>query len=63
VSIYDTSDPPQFGQTECGMCWHEFANTQIYSSLPCGHILCEEFMPKVILDRKVCPTCRVNILD
>jgi hypothetical protein len=46
VSIYDTSNPPQFGQTECIVCWHEFENTQTYASLPCGHIFCVECISK-----------------
>jgi hypothetical protein len=61
VLIYDTSDPPQFGQTECVVCWHEFANTQTYSCLPCGHIFCEECLSKYIIKREECPVYRVKI--
>ncbi|WJX48342.1 E3 ubiquitin-protein ligase synoviolin [Trifolium repens] len=63
VSIYDTSDPPQFDQTECVVCLHEFVNTQTYSTLPCGHIFCEECMSTVLLKHDTCPTCRANMLD
>jgi hypothetical protein len=60
VLIYDTSDPPQFGQTECVVCWHEFANIQTYSCLPCGYIFCEECLSKYIIKREECPVCRVK---
>jgi hypothetical protein len=61
LSIYDTSNPTLFGQIECVVCLQDFANTQTYSSLPCGHIFCEECMSLFILKHKECPTGGDNI--
>jgi hypothetical protein len=64
VSIYDTSNPPQFDQSGCPICLQDFANAQPYSSLPCRHIFCKKCLSKVInRDIEVCPDCKVKILD